>query len=58
MQGLQPWWMELPVLIEIKAVTANAQKQNVFTVKVNLKTPAAETEGAESKDKPTGGNKS
>jgi len=51
-------WMESPVLIEIKAVTANAQKQNVFTVKVNLKTPAAETEGAESKDKPTGGNKS
>ncbi len=49
-------WMELPVLIEIKAVTANAQKQNVFTLKVNLK--AANADDSESKAKPTGGNKS
>ncbi|PKO46811.1 MAG: fimbrial protein [Betaproteobacteria bacterium HGW-Betaproteobacteria-22] len=30
-------WMESPSLIEIKAVTVNAQKQNLFTMKVSLK---------------------
>jgi len=50
--------MESPVLIEIKAVTANSQKQNVFTLKVNLKVPNVETADTESKVKPTGGNKS
>jgi len=51
-------WMEQPVLIEIKAVTANSVKQNVFTLKVNLKAPQAVTEDAGPKDKPIGGNKS
>ena len=51
-------WMESPVLIEIKAVTANSQKQNVFTLKVNLKVPNVETADTESKVKSTDGNKS
>jgi len=37
-------WMESPILVEIKAVTANGLKQNIFTVKVNLKAPHIETE--------------
>lgn len=35
-------WLEAPTLVEIKAITANAQKQNVFTMTVNLKAPKAE----------------
>lgn len=44
-------WLGSPVLIEIKAVTANSLKQNVFTVNVNLKPPASENEGDELKPK-------
>lgn len=44
-------WMEAPTLVEIKAVTANNQKQNVFTLKVNLKTPQAETADSASRVK-------
>lgn len=51
-------WLGSPVLIEIKAVTANSLKQNVFTVKVNLKPPATENEGEESKPKPKDVDKS
>ena len=50
--------MELPILVEIKAVTTNAQRQNVFTLKVNLKVPNIEAEDAGSKTKPKSGNKS
>ena len=44
-------WMEAPVLVEIKAVTANNQKQNVFTLKVNLKAPQVEAADNASKVK-------
>jgi len=44
-------WMEAPTLVEIKAVTANNQKQNVFALKVNLKAPQAETADNASKVK-------
>jgi len=44
-------WMDSPTLVEIKAVTANNQKQNAFTLKVNLKVPQAETEDSASKAK-------
>lgn len=50
--------MELPILVEIKAVTTNAQKQNVFTLTVNLKVPNIETEDSGSKTKPKSGNES
>lgn len=50
-------WMESPALVEIKAVTAGALKQNVFTLKVNLKVPKAETEDA-AKGKPKNEGKS
>ncbi len=44
-------WMESPVLIEIKAVTTNAQKQNVFTLKVNLKAPKTDDDESATKNK-------
>ncbi len=44
-------WMESPTLVEIKAVTANNQKQNVFTLKVNLKAPQSEAADNASKVK-------
>lgn len=50
--------MELPVLVEIKAVTTSAQKQNLFTLKVNLKVPNVESEDAGDKTKLKSGNKS
>lgn len=37
-------WMESPILIEIKAITANGLKQNLFTLKVSLKKPQAGSE--------------
>jgi len=43
-------WLESPVLIEIKAVTVNNAKQNMFTLKVNLKAPKLETEDTKPKD--------
>ncbi|OGV77149.1 MAG: fimbrial protein [Methylotenera sp. RIFCSPLOWO2_02_FULL_45_14] len=43
-------WLESPVLIEIKAVTVNNVKHNMFTLKVNLKAPKLETEDAKPKD--------
>lgn len=51
-------WLESPVLIEIKAVSTNAQRQNVFTLKVNLKSPQAGVEEADAKAKPKAGEKS
>lgn len=36
-------WMESPNLVEIKSVVTNSQKQNIFTLTVNLKVPKAET---------------
>ncbi len=39
-------WMESPILIEIKAITVGAQKQNLFTLKVSLKTPTTEADDA------------
>lgn len=51
-------WLESPTLIEIKAVTANNQKQNIFTLKVNLKVPQAETEDKTSKIKSKNESKS
>ncbi|MDD2832800.1 MAG: PilN domain-containing protein [Methylotenera sp.] len=39
-------WMESPSLIEIKAVTTNAQKQNLFTLKVNLSKSQADADDA------------
>jgi len=38
--------MESPILIEIKAITVGVQKQNLFTLKVSLKTPTTETDDA------------
>jgi type IV pilus assembly protein PilN len=43
-------WLESPVLIEIKAVTVNNVKHNMFTLKVNLKAPKLDTEEAKPKD--------
>ncbi|MFZ3086583.1 MAG: PilN domain-containing protein [Methylotenera sp.] len=51
-------WMEAPTLVEIKAVTANNQKQNVFALKVNLKAPQAETADNASKAKSKNESKS
>ena len=45
----QSQWLESPILIEIKAVTVGAQKQNLFTLKVSLKTPTAEIDNVGSK---------
>lgn len=39
-------WMESPRLIEIKAVTVNAQRQNQFKLSVNMKAPGTVTEAA------------
>ena len=44
-------WMESPILIEIKAITVGAQKQNLFTLKVSLKTPTTEADDAGAKAK-------
>jgi len=44
-------WMESPILIEIKAITVGAQKQNLFTLKVSLKTPTTEVDDAGAKAK-------
>lgn len=51
-------WMESPILVEIKAVTANGIKQNMFTVKVSLKKTAAETTDEVSTTKAVVGDKS
>ncbi|WP_036300865.1 PilN domain-containing protein [Methylotenera sp. L2L1] len=42
-------WLESPILIEIKAITVGVQKQNLFTLKVSLKTPITETDDAGAK---------
>jgi type IV pilus assembly protein PilN len=44
-------WLESPGLVEIKAVTANSQKQNVFTLTVKLKAQQTENEDEASKEK-------
>ena len=44
-------WMESPILVEIKAITVGAQKQNLFTLKVSLKTPTTEADDAVAKAK-------
>jgi type IV pilus assembly protein PilN len=51
-------WLESPGLVEIKAVTVNGQKQNVFTLTVKLKAPQTEDEADASKDKAAEGAKS
>ncbi len=38
----QSQWLQSPTLIEIKAMTSDAQKQNQFIVTVSLKAPATE----------------
>ncbi len=45
----QSQWLESPILIEIKAVTVGAQKQNLFTLKVSLKTPTTEMDNVGAK---------
>lgn len=45
----QSEWLESPILIEIKAITVGLQKQNLFTLKVSLKTPATEADDAGTK---------
>jgi len=45
----QSEWMESPILIEIKAITVGVQKQNLFTLKVSLKTSITETDDAGAK---------
>jgi type IV pilus assembly protein PilN len=49
--------LEAPGLVEIKAVTANGQKQNVFTLTVKLKAPQTEEEAEATKDKAAEGGK-
>lgn len=44
-------WMESPRLIEIKAVTANNQRQNQFKLNVNMKVPQAAEDDAAQKPK-------
>jgi type IV pilus assembly protein PilN len=51
-------WLESPGLVEIKAVTVNGQKQNVFTLTVKLKAPQTEDEADAIKDKAAEGAKS
>jgi type IV pilus assembly protein PilN len=51
-------FMDSPTLVEIKAVTANGKKQNVFTLKVSLKAPQTQAEDNASKIKPKNENKS
>jgi len=50
-------WLEAPGLVEIKAVTANGQKQNVFTLTVKLKAPQVEEEADATKGKAAEGGK-
>jgi len=50
-------WLEAPGLVEIKAVTANGQKQNVFTLTVKLKAPQTEEEADATKAKAAEGSK-
>lgn len=50
-------WLEAPGLVEIKAVTANGQKQNVFTLTVKLKAPQKEEEADATKAKAAEGSK-
>jgi len=54
----QSSWMESPTLIEIKAITVGAQKQNLFTLKVSLKTPTTEADDAGAKAKAGSARKS
>jgi len=54
----QSSWMESPILIEIKASTVGAQKQNLFTLKVSLKTPTTEADDAGAKAKAGSARKS
>ena len=51
-------WMESPILVEIKAITVGAQKQNLFTLKVSLKTPTTEVDDAGAKAKAGSARKS
>jgi type IV pilus assembly protein PilN len=51
-------WLESPGLVEIKSVTANGQKQNVFTLTVKLKAPQTEDEADATQDKAAEGAKS
>jgi len=51
-------WLESPILIEIKAITVGAQKQNLFTLKVSLKTPTTEADDAGAKAKAGSARKS
>jgi type IV pilus assembly protein PilN len=50
-------WLESPGLVEIKSVTANGQKQNVFTLTVKLKAPQTEDEADATQDKAAEGAK-
>ena len=50
-------WLESPGLVEIKAVTVNGQKQNVFTLTVKLKAPQTEVESEPTKNKSAKGVK-
>ncbi len=54
----QSTWLESPILIEIKAITVGAQKQNLFTLKVSLKTPTTEADDAGAKAKAGSARKS
>lgn len=51
-------WFESPILLEIKAVTKNAQKQNVFSLNVHLKETKTETEDAPPVAEPKDGGQS
>ncbi|HEY9268492.1 MAG TPA: PilN domain-containing protein [Methylotenera sp.] len=51
-------WLESPGLVEIKAVTANGQKQNVFTLTVKLKAPQTEGDADTTNAAAAGGAKS
>ncbi len=44
-------WLESPGLVEIKAITVNNLKQNMFTLTVKLKQPQTETDSDAAKDK-------
>ena len=44
----QSQWLQSPTLIEIKAMTSDAQKQNQFIVTVSLKAPATENDAGAS----------
>lgn len=51
-------WLESPILVEIKAVTANAQKQNVFSLNVHLKAPKTDAEDSSADVRSKGGSQS